>query len=45
MCRGLVVVPFDQSVVDGDQVNLEMLQPNTREAYMQIAAAIVDGYP
>ena len=45
MCRGLVVVPFDQSVVDGDQVNLEMLQPSTREAYMQIAAAIVDGYP
>lgn len=44
MCRGLVVVPFDQSVVDGDQVNLEMLQPSTRQAYMEIAAAIVDGY-
>ncbi|WP_243730596.1 MinD/ParA family ATP-binding protein [Nesterenkonia salmonea] len=44
MCRGLVVVPFDQSVVDGDQVNLEMLHSGTRQAYMEIAAAIVDGY-
>lgn len=44
MCRRLVVVPFDPAVVDGDRINLETLQPGTRDAYMKIAAAIVDGY-
>lgn len=44
MCRRLIVVPFDHAVVDGDHINVDMLQPSTRRAYMEIAAAIVDGY-
>ena len=44
MCRRLVVVPFDRAVVDGDRINLDMLQAETRQAYMEIAASIVDNY-
>lgn len=43
-CRKLVVVPFDRAVVDGDRMNVETLQEETRWAYMEIAAAMVDGY-
>ena len=43
-CGKLVVVPFDRAVVDGDRINLDMLQEETRRAYMNIAAAMVDGY-
>lgn len=43
-CRKLVVVPFDRAVVDGDRINLDTLQEETRWAYMDIAAAMVDGY-
>lgn len=40
----LVVVPHDKGVADGDQISLERISRQTRLAYMQIAAAIVDGY-
>lgn len=43
-CGKLVVVPFDRAVVDGDRIHLDMLQEETRRAYMDIAAAMVDGY-
>lgn len=44
LCRRLIVVPYDSAVVDGDKIDLETLQKGTRQAYMEIAAAIVDGY-
>lgn len=44
LCRQLIVVPYDSAVVDGDKIDLETLQQGTRQAYMEIAAAIVDGY-
>ena len=44
LCRQLIVVPYDSAVVDGDKIDLETLQKGTRQAYMEIAAAIVDGY-
>lgn len=44
LCRKLVVVPFDRSVVDGDRMDPESLHGDTRRAYMEIAAAIVGGY-
>jgi hypothetical protein len=31
-------------VADGDLVTLDSLRPETRRAYREIAAAIVDGY-
>lgn len=42
--KTLVVVPHDKGVADGDQISLERISRQTRLAYMQIAAAIVDGY-
>lgn len=44
MCRALVTVPHDRSMADGDLVDLGRLRPPTREAYREIAAAIVSGY-
>ncbi|MGT2461704.1 MinD/ParA family ATP-binding protein [Sinomonas atrocyanea] len=44
MCRALVTVPHDRSMADGDLVALDQLRPATRQAYREIAAAIVSGY-
>lgn len=44
MCRQLIAVPHDRGVADGDLVTLDVLKPETRRAYKEIAAAIVDGY-
>ncbi|MEJ1194058.1 MinD/ParA family ATP-binding protein [Pseudarthrobacter sp. CCNWLW207] len=44
ICRQLIAVPHDRGVADGDLVTLDVLKPETRRAYKEIAAAIVDGY-
>jgi MinD-like ATPase involved in chromosome partitioning or flagellar assembly len=44
ICRQLIAVPHDRGVADGDLVTLDVLRPETRRAYREIAAAIVDGY-
>ncbi|MBT2534297.1 MinD/ParA family protein [Arthrobacter sp. ISL-48] len=44
ICRELISVPHDRGVADGDLVTLDVLKPETRRAYKEIAAAIVDGY-
>lgn len=44
ICRELIAVPHDRGVADGDLVTLDVLKPETRHAYKEIAAAIVDGY-
>ncbi len=44
ICRQLIAVPHDRGVADGDLVTLDTLRPETRRAYREIAAAIVDGY-
>jgi MinD-like ATPase involved in chromosome partitioning or flagellar assembly len=44
ICRELIAVPHDRGVADGDLVTLDVLKPQTRRAYKEIAAAIVDGY-
>ncbi|WP_457946032.1 MinD/ParA family ATP-binding protein [Pseudarthrobacter sp. alpha12b] len=44
ICRELIAVPHDRGVADGDLVTLDVLKPETRRAYKEIAAAIVDGY-
>lgn len=40
----LTAVPHDRGVADGDLITLDVLRPETRRAYKEIAAAIVDGY-
>ncbi|OAE02755.1 ATPase [Arthrobacter sp. OY3WO11] len=44
ICRELIAVPHDRGVADGDLVTLDVLKSETRRAYREIAAAIVDGY-
>jgi MinD-like ATPase involved in chromosome partitioning or flagellar assembly len=39
-CRGVVVVPFDSHLESGDEVDLDMLWPKTREAYFDLAALV-----
>lgn len=42
--RQVFVVPNDQAVADGDRIDLERVQPRTREAWAEVAAALIDGY-
>lgn len=44
ICRELIELPHDRGVADGDLVTLAVLKPETGRAYMEIAAAMVDGY-
>jgi MinD-like ATPase involved in chromosome partitioning or flagellar assembly len=44
ICRQLIAVPHDRGVADGDLVTMDEHNPETRRAYNEIAAAIVDGY-
>ena len=41
----VVKVPADRHLADGAQVQLEQMQPRTREAFAEIAALIADRYP
>lgn len=42
--RQVFVVPNDQAVADGDRIDPERVQPRTREAWAEVAAALIDGY-
>ena len=42
--RQVFVVPNDPAVADGDRINLERIHPRTREAWAEVAAALIDGY-
>ena len=44
LCKALITVPHDKSMADGDLVSLATLRPDTRNAYRDIAAAVVSGY-
>ncbi|WNC03061.1 MinD/ParA family ATP-binding protein [Streptomyces sp. CGMCC 4.7035] len=41
-CRGVVVVPFDEHLAAGAEVDLNMMRPKTREAYFDLAALIAE---
>lgn len=41
--RAVLEVPFDQALKEGEGIVWESLTPATREAYMHVAASIVDG--
>ncbi|MGW2548421.1 MinD/ParA family ATP-binding protein, partial [Kitasatospora sp. NPDC001574] len=41
-CRGVVVVPFDESLAAGAEVNLDMMRPKVREAYFDLAALVAE---
>jgi len=43
-CRGVFIVPNDPAVADGDRIDLRLVHPRTREAWAEVAAAVIDGY-
>lgn len=44
-CRAVSVVPFDPHLEEGAEIELDRLQPKTREALVQLAAVVADGFP
>ncbi len=44
-CRGVVVVPFDEHLAAGAEVDLNRMRPKTREAYFDLAAMVAADFP
>lgn len=43
-CRAVHEVPFDPHLEEGAQISLERLKPETREALLELAAAVAAGF-
>jgi MinD-like ATPase involved in chromosome partitioning or flagellar assembly len=43
-CRGVVVVPFDEHLAAGAEVDLDMMRPKTREAYFHLASLVAEDF-
>ncbi|MEV0925658.1 SCO5717 family growth-regulating ATPase [Streptomyces spongiicola] len=43
-CRGVVVVPFDEHLSAGAEVDLDMMRPKTREAYFTLSAMVAEDF-
>jgi MinD-like ATPase involved in chromosome partitioning or flagellar assembly len=43
-CRGVQVVPFDEHLAAGAEVDLDMMRPKTREAYFHLAAMVAEDF-
>lgn len=43
-CRGVIVVPFDEHLAAGAEVDLDMMRPKTREAYFNLSALIAEDF-
>jgi MinD-like ATPase involved in chromosome partitioning or flagellar assembly len=43
-CRAVVRIPYDAHLEEGAEVELELLSPETAEAYLQLAALVGDGF-
>ncbi len=44
-CRAVRLVPFDPHLEEGAEIELERLKPKTREALIELAAVVADGFP
>ncbi|WP_411089872.1 SCO5717 family growth-regulating ATPase [Streptomyces sp. 061-3] len=44
-CRGVIVVPFDEHLSAGAEVDLDMMRPKTREAYFNLSALVAEDFP
>ena len=42
--RSLHVVPFDDHLAEGSEVDLDKLSRQTRQAFLELAASIADGF-
>ncbi|WP_345650724.1 MinD/ParA family protein, partial [Streptomyces tremellae] len=43
-CRGVVVVPFDEHLAAGAELDLDMMRPKTREAYFNLSALVAEDF-
>lgn len=43
-CRGVQVVPFDEHLAAGAEVDLDMMRPKTREAYFNLGAMVAEDF-
>jgi MinD-like ATPase involved in chromosome partitioning or flagellar assembly len=44
-CRSIHFVPFDPHLAEGADVDFAMLKPTTRQAYLELAGAVVENLP
>jgi len=44
-CRAVRLVPFDPHLEEGAEISLESLRRETREALIELAAAVAEGFP
>lgn len=44
-CRAVRMVPFDPHLEEGAEISLDRLQRGTREALLELAAVVADGFP
>ena len=44
-CRAVKQVPFDPHLEEGAEISLDRLKPRTREALVELAAVVADGFP
>ncbi|MEV6008035.1 SAV_2336 N-terminal domain-related protein [Streptomyces sp. NPDC051976] len=43
-CRGVQVVPFDEHLATGAEVDLDKMRPRTREAFVDLAAMVAEDF-
>ncbi|OBB60149.1 chromosome partitioning protein ParA [Mycobacterium sp. 852013-51886_SCH5428379] len=43
-CRAVQVLPFDPHLDEGGEIDLQRLKPATRDALMELAAVVADGF-
>ena len=43
-CRAVKVVPFDEHLAEGSIMDLELLRPATKRAFMELAAMVADDF-
>ena len=44
-CRAVQLVPFDPHLEEGAEISLDRLRPDTRDALLELAVAVADGFP
>ncbi|KUH82471.1 chromosome partitioning protein ParA [Mycobacterium sp. GA-1999] len=44
-CRAVLEVPFDPHLEEGAEISLDRLKPETRQALLELAAAVAAGFP
>ncbi|MFF7953708.1 MinD/ParA family ATP-binding protein [Streptomyces griseorubiginosus] len=43
-CRGVVSVPFDEHLAAGAEVDLDLMRPETRDAYLRLCTLVAEGF-